>query len=176
MAHIVLGVTGSIAAYKACELVRLLRKAEHEVSVVMTRSATEFVGELTFLTLSGRDVSVEMFDKRESWCPHHIALADRADLFVVAPCTANVLAKVAHGQADDLLCCSLLASRAPLLIAPAMNVNMFDNPATQHNLDLLRERGVSIAAPTEGELACGYAGRGRMAEPASLLEMINERI
>ena len=131
MAHVVLGVTGSIAAYKACELVRLLRKQSIDVSVVMTESATEFVGPLTFRTLSGNEVAVRMFDDRESWKPHHISLAERADVFVVAPCTANVMAKLAGGLADDLLCCSVLATQAPLLIIPTRAMRKPDVPSLQ---------------------------------------------
>ncbi len=172
MAHIVLGVTGSIAAYKACELVRILRKQDFDVSVVMTDAATKFVQPLTFQTLSGNDVSVGMFDEQYSWKPHHISLAEQADVFVIAPCTANVMAKLAFGIADDLLTCSALATRAPVLLAPAMNCNMLDHPATQHNLGVLLERNVTIASPTEGDLACGYEGRGRMAEPCDIFEQI----
>lgn len=174
--HIVLGVTGSIAAYKAAELVRLLRKAEMDVSVLMTRAATEFVGELTFRTLSQNPVGVEMWDACTQWRPEHIALSERGDVFVVAPCTANVMAKMACGLADDLLTSSLLATQAPILIAPAMNVHMWDHPATRANLATLQSRGVQVMDVTEGDLACGYEGRGRMADPATILAAIQRLV
>lgn len=170
--HIVLGVTGSIAAYKACELVRLMSKAGMDVSVLMTKAATEFVTELTFRTLSQNPVGVDMWAPCTQWRPEHISLAERGDLFVVAPCTANVMAKMAGGLADDLLTASLLATTAPVLIAPAMNVHMWEHPATQQNLETLKSRGVRVVDVTEGDLACGYDGRGRMAEPETVLAAV----
>lgn len=170
--HIVLGVTGSIAAYKAAELTRLMMKREWSVSVVMTAAATRFVGELTFRTLSRNTVAVDMFDPGLEWMPDHISLADRADVLVIAPCTANVIAKLAHGLADDLLCATALACRAPLLIAPAMNDNMWDHPATRNNVRLLKERGVLWVEPATGDLACHRQGRGRMAEPEAIADAI----
>ena len=161
--NIVLGVTGSIAAYKAAELVRLIKQRGWDVRVVMTEAAGEFVGELTFQTLSQHPVAVKMFGGRDEWVPEHISLADGADLTVIAPCTANVMAKIANGIADDLLTCTALASTAPLLIAPAMNVNMWENPATRRNVEVLLERGVNIVDVGSGDLACGYQGKGRMA-------------
>ena len=128
--EIVLGVTGSIAAYKAAEIVRLIRKRGWEVSVIMTRAATAFITELTLRTLARRPVAMDMFRDTDVWEVEHIALADRADALLIAPCTANVLAKLAHGLADDPLSCTALACRAPLLIAPAMNARMWDHPAT----------------------------------------------
>jgi len=174
--HVLLGVTGSIAAYKAAELVRLMIIREWEVSVVMTRAATEFVSELTFRTLSRNPVAVEMFAERETWRPEHIALADWADVYLIAPCTANVVAKLAHGLADDLLTCTALATRAPLLIAPAMNEKMWEHPATQANVATLKARGVRIVEVGEGELACGYEGRGRMAAPETILQAVMEAL
>lgn len=170
--HIVLGVTGSIAVYKACELVRLCSKQGWTVSVVMTRAATRFVSELTFRTLSRNPVGVDAFDAPEEWQPEHIGLADRASAFVVAPCTANVIAKMAAGIADDLLTATALATRAPIVVAPAMNVHMWDHPATQRNIATLRERGVAVMDAAEGDLACGYEGRGRMPEPESVLAVL----
>lgn len=170
--RIVLGVTGSIAAYKAAELVRLMTKRGWDVSVVMTRAATQFVGELTFRTLSRKPVAVDMFAPAPTWQPEHIALADRADVLAIAPCTANVLAKLAHGIADDELTCTALACPAPLVLAPAMNVNMWNHPATQANLATLRARGAAVVEPGEGDLACGYEGKGRMAEPEQVLAAV----
>ena len=172
MATIVLGVTGSIAAYKACELVRLLVKEEHEVHVIMTACAQKFVAPLTFQTLSRNPVAQTMFDDPEEWVPGHISLADKADLFVIAPCTANVLAKLTHGLADDMLTATALASKAPLLIAPAMNTGMWDHPATQSNMATLSSRGVRFVDAGTGDLACGITGKGRMAEPQQIAEVI----
>jgi phosphopantothenoylcysteine decarboxylase/phosphopantothenate--cysteine ligase len=176
VSEVVLGVTGSIAAYKAAELVRLLVQAELGVSVVMTQGATQFVGKLTFQTLSRRSVAVDMFEEPAEWVPGHIALAERAAVMVVAPCTANVLAKLAHGLADDMLTATALACAAPLLVAPAMNVRMWDHPATQANVATLRARGVTLLEVGTGDLACGYEGRGRMAEPAQILAAIRQII
>ena len=171
--EIVLGVTGSIAAYKAAELVRLMVKAGWGVTVVMTKGATQFVGQLTFQTLSRRSVSVDMFAQPEDWVPGHISVADRATVMVVAPCTANVIAKLAHGLADDMLTATALACPAPLIVAPAMNCHMWDHPATQANLATLRKRGVRIVDVGKGDLACGYEGRGRMAEPIQIMKAVD---
>lgn len=165
---IVLGVTGSIAAYKACELVRLFVKGGDDVHVVMTDHARAFVTPLTFRTLSRNPVQNAMFEEPLTWKPGHIGLAESADLVVVAPATANILAKMAHGLADDLLSSVALATRAPLLVAPAMNAGMWENAATQENMARLRARGVRVVQPGEGDLACGTAGVGRMAEPAEI--------
>jgi len=158
-----LGVTGSIAAYKAAELVRLFKQKEWDVTVVMTKAATEFITELTLRTLSQNPVACAMFGESPEWRPEHISLAELADVLVIAPCTANVLAKLAHGIADDLLTCTALACKAPLIVAPAMNENMWDHPATQANVQTLRSCGADIVAVGTGDLACGYQGRGRMA-------------
>ena len=181
---VVLGVTGSIAAYKACELTRLFAKAGAEVAVVMTRSACEFVAPLTFRTLSRRTVALDSFENPSTWVPGHVSLADWCDLMVVAPCTANVAAKMACGLADDLLTSLALACRRPklvapamsfsvislklMVVAPAMNDGMWENPATQENLATLRRRGIAVMEPGVGELACGTDGRGRMPEPAEV--------
>lgn len=164
MANILLGVTGSIAAYKACELTRLFIKGGHDVHVLMTQAAARFVSPLTFRTLSRNPVGLDMFDEPDEWIPGHISLAERADLLVVAPCTANVLAKLAHGLADDLLTATALATRAPLLVAPAMNTGMWENPATQANFATLASRGATFVDAGTGDLACGTTGKGRMAE------------
>jgi len=167
--RIALGVTGSIACYKACELVRLYVKAGAEVAVVMTKGAQQFVTPLTFRTLSRRSVTADLFENPATWVPGHISLADWCDALVVAPCTANVAAKMAHGIADDSLSALALACRRPKLVAPAMNEGMLDNPATRENLATLRRRGIAVMDCGEGELACGTEGRGRMPEPAAVL-------
>ncbi len=170
--HAALGVTGSIAAYKACELVRLFIKGGWEVHVVMTDAATRFVTPLSFRTLSKNPVYTGIFDETIDWHPEHIALADRCDVLVVAPCTANVIAKLAHGIADDALTSLALAYIKPLVIAPAMNVNMFNHAATQKNLSVLRERGAVVIEPGEGDLACGTTAKGRMSEPQMIYDEV----
>ncbi|MDD4101019.1 MAG: flavoprotein [Kiritimatiellae bacterium] len=175
MATITLGVTGSIAAYKACELTRLLVQAGHQVRVVMTESAARFVAPLTFLTLSRNKVYTEMFEEPSEWMPGHIALAS-ADLLVIAPCTANVIAKLAHGLADDLLTATALASKAPLLVVPAMNTAMWEHPATQANVALLQSRQAKFVDADTGDLACGTSGKGRMAEPSAICKAISSML
>ncbi len=165
---ILLGVTGSIAAYKAAELVRLFVKNGDDVRVVMTPSATQFVTPLTFQTLSRNPVAVEQFAAPAEWRPEHVALADWADVVVVAPATANTIAKLRYGLADNLLAATLLASRARLVVAPAMNDGMWDAAPTQENIAVLKERGVVVVPPESGELACGTSGRGRMPEPSAI--------
>jgi len=162
MKTIVLGVTGSIAAYKAADLTSRLTKAGCDVFVVMTTHAGEFITPLTLQTLSHHPVTTGIFDEKESWHPGHIALADRADLLLIAPATANILAKLAHGIADDALTSIALATRAPLLIAPAMNGKMWSHPATQENVATLSARGAEFIGPEKGLLACGYEGLGRL--------------
>ncbi len=164
MSRICLGISGGIAAYKACELVRLLRGRGHELRVVATAHALEFVSELTLQTLSGAPVRHQLLEASAESEISHIELADWAEVFAVAPATANVLAKLAHGIADDLLTTIALATKAPLVVAPAMNVNMYRHPATQANLDTLAKRGARIVGPGEGELACGWVGEGRLVE------------
>ena len=165
---VVLGVTGSIAAYKACELVRLLVKRGDDVHVVMTEHARAFVTPLTFRTLSRNEVECDLFEDPRNWKPGHVSLAVLADLVVVAPATANILAKMAHGIADDLLSSTLLATKAPVVVAPAMNTGMWENAATQENVGRLRARGVRFVETASGELACGTSGPGRMAEPQAI--------
>jgi len=176
MSNVVLGVTGSIAAYKAAELVRLMRKRDWDVSVIMTEAATKFIGPLTLRTLSNRPVAVEMFPEPEPEQVPHIALSDWADCIVVAPCTANVIAKAAQGLSDDLLSCTLLACTAPIVIAPAMNVKMWDHPATQANVALLQERGVTVLGVGEGDLACGYQGRGRLVDLETIMAAVEKAL
>ena len=159
---VVLGVTGSIAAYKSAELASLLVKQAHEVFVVMTQDATEFISPLTLQTLSKNPVMTSFFDEKENWRPGHIELADRANLLLIAPATAHILAELAHGFAGHPLAAIALATRAPILVAPAMNGKMWAHPATVENVDKLKARGVEFTGPEEGMLACGYEGLGRL--------------
>ena len=174
MSTVILGVTGSIAAYKACELTRLLVKDGHDVQVVMTAAAKQFIAPLTFRTLSRNPVPEDMFSDPEQWVPGHVALGDRAEIFVVAPCTANVMAKLARGLADDLLTATALATRAPVLLAPAMNTGMWEHPATQANVKTLLDRGTHFVDAGTGDLACGVTGKGRMAEAAEIAQAVRE--
>lgn len=170
---VLIGVTGCIAAYKACEIVRGLQKAGVRVKVVMTEHATHFVDPVTFRALTNEPVGLGLFDDPQDPI-HHISLAQEADVFLIAPCTANVLAKIAHGLADDLLTTTALATTAPLMIAPAMNVHMYENAATQDNIAGLKARGVSFVEPDAGYLACGDVGKGRLPEPADIVEAVLE--
>ena len=169
---ILLGVTGSIAAYKAVELVRLFVKNGDTVNVIMTPAACEFVKPLTFQTLSRNPVCVEQFAPIVSWKPEHISLAESADLVLVAPATANTIAKMRYGLADNLLTATLLATRAPVAIAPAMNTGMWESPVTQENIAALKARGVTVIDPVDGELACGVKGNGRMMDPERIFKLI----
>jgi phosphopantothenoylcysteine decarboxylase/phosphopantothenate--cysteine ligase len=170
MAVVVLGVTGCIGAYKACEVLRELQKREVDVRVVMTPNATRFVTAMTFEALSQHPVFVDQFALGEGSDIQHISLADAADLLLVAPATANVLAKFAHGIADDALTTLYTATTAPVLVAPAMNVNMFEHPAVVANLEALRARGVGVVEPGSGYLACGWLGKGRLAEVPEIVD------
>jgi phosphopantothenoylcysteine decarboxylase/phosphopantothenate--cysteine ligase len=167
---VLVGVTGSVAAYKAAELVRLFVKNGDEVRVVMTPAACEFIAPLTFQTLSRNPVAVDQFAQPAMWKPEHISMAEWADLVVVAPASANTIAKMAYGIADNLLAATLLATRAKVVVAPAMNDGMWGAPATIENIEKLRSRGVLVMSPREGDLACGRQGLGRMPEPAEILE------
>jgi phosphopantothenoylcysteine decarboxylase/phosphopantothenate--cysteine ligase len=167
---VVLGVTGCIGAYKACELLRELQKRSVEVRVVMTPNAARFVSPMTFEALSGSPVFLDQFALGESSDIQHISLADAADLLLVAPATANTLGKFAHGLADDALSTLYTATKAPVLIAPAMNLNMLEHPAVVKNMELLRSRGVAFVDPGSGYLACGWLGKGRLAEVAEIVE------
>lgn len=169
---IVLGVTGGIAAYKSAELVSRLRHLGAEVHVIMTRNATEFVSPLTFQTLSANQVVTDTFQAPEYWNVEHVALAKLAEVFVIAPATANIIAKMAAGIADDMLSTTVLATRAQVLVAPAMNTGMWTAEATQENVKTLRERGVRFIGPENGILACGDEGAGRMSEPERIAEEI----
>lgn len=168
--QIVVGVTGGIAAYRAAELVRLYVKAGAQVHVIMTSAATEFVTPLTFQTLSGNPVHIDLFNLISEREIGHIALADRADVIVVAPCTANLVGKIASGLADNLLTTTIMATRAPVLLVPAMNSNMWDNPIYQSNQARLVEWGYHFVEPVSGLLACGWQGKGKMAEPEDVFE------
>ena len=169
---IVLGVSGGIACYKAVELVRLLVRDGYAVQVVMTREATEFVTALTFQTISSRPVATETFNLTQESEIGHINLAEQADLFVIAPATANIIGKIAAGIADDLLTTVVMATRAPVLLAPSMNVHMYENPILQENIRKLRRLGFHFMEPAEGYLACGYEGKGRLPEPEEIVEEI----
>jgi phosphopantothenoylcysteine decarboxylase/phosphopantothenate--cysteine ligase len=170
--HILLGVTGGIAVYKAVALCSRLVQLGAQVRVVMTESATKFVTPLTFQTISRHDVATDTFLEKDPAVVSHIELADWADLVVIAPATANVLAKMAWGLADDMLTTILLATQAPVMAAPAMNVHMYEHPAVVRNLQVLRERGVELLEPGTGQLACGYVGKGRLPEPEEIAARI----
>ena len=169
---VVLCVTGGIAAYKAADLTSRLKKQGAEVFVIMTQSATEFITPLTLEVLSGNRVIVDMFERDFPWDVEHISLAKRADVFVIAPATANIIGKAAHGIADDMVSTTLLATKAPLVIAPAMNTGMYENPVVQQNLEILRTHGARIVEPASGRLACGDTGRGKLADPAGIVHAI----
>lgn len=171
---VVLGVTGGIAAYKACVLTSMLRKQGAAVHVIMTENATKFVAPLTFETLSNHPVVTDTFARPDTWEVEHIALAQAADVFVIAPATANIMAKMAHGIADDMLSTTVLATKAPVLIAPAMNTGMWTAPATVENTRILRSRGVRFVGPEGGFLACGDTGVGRMSEPEEIFRAVDE--
>ena len=173
--EIVLGVTGGIAAYKSADLVSRLRHKGANVSVIMTKNAAEFIAPLTFRTLSARPVAVDTFQSPEYWNVEHVALAQRAEIFLIAPATANILAKMAHGIADDMLSTTVLATKAPILVAPAMNTGMWTAEATRENVRILSRRGVHFVGPDSGLLACGDTGSGRMSEPADIVAEV-ERI
>lgn len=170
MANIVLGITGSIAAYKAADIASQLTKAGHQVTCVVSKGALEFVTPLTLVTLSRRPVITDLFAEKEGWQPGHIQLADDADLLLIAPASANVLASLAHGFANDALTAIALATRAPILIAPAMNGKMWLHPATLRNVETLKSWGAHFVDPAEGLLACGYEGVGRLAPVEEIVE------
>lgn len=171
--RIVLGVTGSIASYKAADLASKLVQSGALVDTVLTKSATEFVSELTFKSLTHREVYTNLYSTDSSLSINHVSLAESADLIIVAPATANTIAKIANGISDDVLTTTILATTAPIIIAPAMDANMFDNPATEANVSTLIARGIFIAGPAEGRLASGIVGRGRMIEPFDIISAAN---
>ncbi|HML34419.1 bifunctional phosphopantothenoylcysteine decarboxylase/phosphopantothenate--cysteine ligase CoaBC [Sporomusa sphaeroides] len=169
---IVIGVAGGIAAYKAVEIVSRLKKAGHTVYVIMTKAATEFVTPLTFREISGNPVVADMWEEPKTWNVQHIALASRANLFLIAPATANIIGKIANGIADDMLTTTVMATKAPIILAPAMNTNMYLNPITQQNLNKLAGLGYHIVEPASGMLACGVDGPGRLPEPADIVKKV----
>ncbi len=173
---VILGVTGSIAAYKAANLASMLKKQHADVQVIMTQNATQFMNPITFESLTGNKCLVDTFDRNFQFQVEHVALAKRADLAIVAPATANIMAKLAHGLADDMLTTTLLACRCPKLIAPAMNTRMYENPITQDNMDILRKYGFRIIEPAVGHLACGDTGAGKLPPETLLLECILDEI
>ncbi|MFC4076464.1 bifunctional phosphopantothenoylcysteine decarboxylase/phosphopantothenate--cysteine ligase CoaBC [Salinithrix halophila] len=172
--RIVVGVSGGIAVFKAAALVSKLAQTDADVRVILTRSAARFVTPLTFQTLSRNHVAVDTFDEKDPSVVSHIDLADHADLFLIAPATANLIGKIAHGIGDDMLTTTLLATQAPVMIAPAMNVHMFENPIVRENLDKLSRLGFRFIEPGSGQLACGYVGQGRMEEPENILEAVEK--
>lgn len=162
---VVLGITGGIAAYKMANVASALRKTGANVHVIMTENATQFITPLTFETLTNNRCVVDTFARDFQYDVTHISLAKAADLFLIAPATANVIAKLAHGLADDMLTTTVLAAKCPKLVAPAMNTNMLENPVTQDNLDILRRYGWEVIQPASGRLACGATGAGKLPEP-----------
>lgn len=173
---VLVAVTGSIAAYKAAELVSRLCSAGHDVRVVMTESATRFIAPLTFKSLTGAPACSDMWDEREPWDIRHISLARFAEVVVVAPATARTIARLALGLADDLVSCTILATRAPVIVAPAMNDAMWTHPAVRANVEKLRALGYCVIEPEEGRLACGLSGKGRLAAVDKILEKIEEKL
>ena len=169
---VVLGVTGGIAAYKSATLTSLLVKAGAQVQVIMTEHARQFIAPLTFESLTGRRCLTDTFDRNHEYSTEHVELAKEADVVMIAPATANIIAKIAHGMADDMLTTTVLACDCPKIVAPAMNTRMYENPVTQDNMRKLEEYGMTIAHPTSGHLACGDIGKGKMLEPEELFQYI----
>ena len=169
MKNIVLGVTGSIAAYKACDITSKLVKKDINIDVIMTNNAVKFVNPLTFQTLSSNVVNVDMFQDIKYWEVNHIELAKKADILLIAPATANIIAKIANGIADDMLSSVALATKSKIIIAPAMNTNMYDNPATTENIEKLKKRGVLFIEPCSGVLACKDIGKGKLADVETII-------
>lgn len=169
---VVLGVTGGIAAYKSAALTSLLVKAGAQVQVIMTEHARQFIAPLTFESLTGRRCLTDTFDRNHEYSTEHVELAKEADVVMIAPATANIIAKIAHGMADDMLTTTVLACDCPKIVAPAMNTRMYENPVTQDNIRKLEEYGMTIAHPTSGHLACGDIGKGKMLEPEELFQYI----
>ena len=169
---VVLGVTGGIAAYKSATLTSLLVKAGAQVQVIMTEHARQFIAPLTFESLTGRRCLTDTFDRNQEYSTEHVELAKEADVVMIAPATANIIAKIAHGMADDMLTTTVLACDCPKIVAPAMNTRMYENPVTQDNMRKLEEYGMTIAHPTSGHLACGDIGKGKMLEPEELFQYI----
>ncbi|MBU2063983.1 MAG: hypothetical protein KKF93_06290 [Candidatus Omnitrophica bacterium] len=174
--NVIIAVTGSISAYKACELVRLLCKRGNKVNVLMSKAATHFVTPLTFQTLSKNPVVIDMFEDPLAWDPQHVALAQGAHVVAVVPATANVIAKLAQGICDDIITCVIAATRAKVVVCPAMNENMYTHPATQDNIARLKRFGYRIIEPVKGELACGKVGIGRLADLDKIISEIEKAL
>lgn len=174
--HVLLGVTGSIAAYKIANLASMLVKLNADVHVIMTKNAKQFISPITFETLTGNKVIDDTFERNSGYHVAHIAMAAEADIVLIAPATANVIAKLAHGIADDMLTSTMLAVTVPILVSPAMNTHMYENPVTQENMEKLKDLGYKLIEPASGYLACGDSGRGKMPEPEVLLECILQEI
>lgn len=174
--HVLLGVTGSIAAYKIANLASMLVKLNADVHVIMTKNAEQFISPVTFETLTGNKVIDDTFERNSGYHVAHIAMAAEADIVMIAPATANVIAKLAHGIADDMLTSTMLACTAPILLSPAMNTHMYDNPVTQENMRKLESLGYQLIEPAAGHLACGDTGKGKMPEPEMLLDCILQEI
>jgi phosphopantothenoylcysteine decarboxylase/phosphopantothenate--cysteine ligase len=170
--NIILGICGSIAAYKSCDVIRQLTNLEANVECILTRSGSEFITLLTLQTLSRNKVHRDMFENSYKFEINHMSLAQKADIILVAPATADIIARLASGRADDLLTCTVLASKADIVICPAMNVNMFDHEATQSNIETLKSYGYKFIAPEKGELACGDWGEGRLASPEAIVSFL----
>ena len=171
--NIILGVCASIAAYKACDIIRRLIKLEANVECVLTKNGAKFVTPLTLQTLSKNKVYTDMFEKTSDWEIEHISLSQKADFILIAPATADVIARLASGRADDLLCSSVLASKAKIIICPAMNNNMFNHKETQKNIETLKGYGYDFVMPRKGELACGITGDGKLADIDTIIEAVN---
>ena len=169
---VVIGVSGGIAVYKTLDVVSRLRKLGVNVNVIMTKSATEFVTPLSFQSLSQNYVVCDMFEDPKTWDVEHISLAKRADVFLIAPATANVIGKIANGIADDMLTTTVMATKAKVLIAPAMNTNMYENPILQRNINTLKELGYNFVDPESGRLACGDTGKGKLASPETIVDEV----
>ena len=169
---VVIGVSGGIAVYKTLDVVSRLRKLGVNVNVIMTKSATEFVTPLSFQSLSQNYVVCDMFEDPKTWDVEHISLAKRADVFLIAPATANVIGKIANGIADDMITTTVMATKAKVLIAPAMNTNMYENPILQRNINTLKELGYNFVEPESGRLACGDTGKGKLASPETIVDEV----
>lgn len=172
--NIILGVTASIAIYKACEIIRQLKKEDFSITVVMTKEAGEFIKPIVFQSLSGNKVYQGFFDEPQTWEIEHISLAKRADLVLIAPATANIIAKIASGICDDLLTCLVCATKAPVLICPAMNESMFENKIVQDNIKKLKTLGYKFVGPIKGRLACGRVGMGCLAEVGTIIKEVKK--
>ena len=170
--NIVIGITGGIAAYKACDIVSYLKKDGFNIDVIMTKNACEFITPLTLETLSGNKVITDMFERPDHREVEHISLARKADLFLIVPATANILGKVANGIADDMLSTTIMATKAPVIFAPAMNDGMYSNPIVQDNIKKLENYGYKFIEPATGHLACGYDGKGKLAKKEDIIDYV----